>query len=237
MCAFHLRNRQANRKLNITWNGNVLENNTFPVYLGVTLDRTLSFSQHTKKTKAKLATRNNLLRKLANTKWGADPKTVRTTALALCYSSAEYASPVWARSCHARKIDSELHNTCRIITGNLKPTAIPALHRLAGIAPPHIRRATAAKLHKYKQETDPRHVLYDHTQIKSRLKSRKSFMTEESIDPNYAATFRVSMWKEWDNHTNEAVQDPREELPYGTKLPRNEWLIEQEQNSAEQQQQ
>ncbi|GFS08935.1 hypothetical protein ElyMa_006607900 [Elysia marginata] len=65
--------------------------------------------------KAKVAARNSLLRKLANSNWGADPKTLRTTALALSYSTAEYSSAVWARSCHAKKVDTELNNACRII--------------------------------------------------------------------------------------------------------------------------
>ena len=33
VCAFHLNNHQADRKLNISWNGNQLENDSFPVYL------------------------------------------------------------------------------------------------------------------------------------------------------------------------------------------------------------
>ena len=49
-------------------------------------------------------------------------------------------------------------------------------------------------------------------------------MKEESIDPNHAATFRVFRWKEWDNYINEAVQEPREGLPYRTELHRNEWV-------------
>ena len=47
----------------------------------------------------KVATRNNLLRKLSNSKWGANASTIRATALELCYSVAEYATPVCARSC------------------------------------------------------------------------------------------------------------------------------------------
>ena len=112
VCAFHLNNHKANRKLQIQWNGQKLENNCFPVYLGVTLDRTLSFNRHTSNVKAKVATRNNLISKLANTSWGANPETLRTSALALCYSTAEYCSPVWSRSCHAKKVDPELNKAC-----------------------------------------------------------------------------------------------------------------------------
>ncbi|GFS10981.1 RNA-directed DNA polymerase from mobile element jockey-like protein [Elysia marginata] len=102
--------------------------------------------------KAKVAARNSLLRKLANSNWGADPKTLRTTALALSYSTAEYSSAVWARSCHAKKVDAELNNACRIVTGQLRPTPLPLLYRTAGIAPSDIRRQTHGSTEKLKQE-------------------------------------------------------------------------------------
>ena len=85
ICCFHLRNRDAKRKLDVTWNGLELDHYPNPIYLGVTLDRTLSFKQHALNTKAKVNTRNNLLRKLTNSRWGAHPATVRTTALALFF--------------------------------------------------------------------------------------------------------------------------------------------------------
>ena len=61
----------------------------------------------------KVATRNNLLNKLSNSKWGSNASTIRTTALALSYSAAEYAYPVWARSPHASKLDAQLNDACR----------------------------------------------------------------------------------------------------------------------------
>ena len=88
-CVFHVRNRKANRQLNISWCGKKLEHTPSPIYLGVTLDRTLSYSTHITKVKAKTAARNNVLRKLANSKWGTHPSAIKTTALALCYSTAD----------------------------------------------------------------------------------------------------------------------------------------------------
>ena len=45
--AFHLRNKEANRSLQVEWNRTELENTPHPKYLGVTLDRTLSYKEHT----------------------------------------------------------------------------------------------------------------------------------------------------------------------------------------------
>ena len=90
VCAFHLWNREANHKLNVSWYGSLLGNCNHPVYLGVTLDRCISFKTHVEKTKAKVCARNNIISKLTGTIWGASPATLQSTALALCYSSAEY---------------------------------------------------------------------------------------------------------------------------------------------------
>ena len=120
-----------------------------------TLDSTLSYKQYIiHNTKMKVATRNNILWKLANSKWGTSTSMIRTTALALCYSVAEYAAPVWARSHYAHVLDSELNTACRAITGCLKPTNVENLYLLAGIAPPDIRRDICARVEK-KQERSP----------------------------------------------------------------------------------
>ncbi len=76
--SFHLNNQQANRKPKITWENKELENHSYPVYLGVTLDRTLSFKEHVNERMKKVATGNNLLTKISSTKWGADAKTLYT---------------------------------------------------------------------------------------------------------------------------------------------------------------
>ena len=45
--AFHMRNREAKRSLQVSWNGVDWENTDIPKYLGVTLNRTLSYNTHT----------------------------------------------------------------------------------------------------------------------------------------------------------------------------------------------
>lgn len=67
VCSFHLRNREANLPLNIKWSGTPLTNCSNPVYLGVTLDRTLSLREHIKNTKLRVSSRN-ILQKLTNSK-------------------------------------------------------------------------------------------------------------------------------------------------------------------------
>jgi len=95
---FHLNNNRSRRKLNVHMNGQRLKHDPYPVCLGVTLDQTLSYREHLSRSAAKLKSRNNLITKLAGTSWGASASTLCTSALALCYSVAEYCCPVWARS-------------------------------------------------------------------------------------------------------------------------------------------
>ena len=152
------------------------ENCNHPVYLGVTLDRCLSFKTHVEKTKPKVCARNNIISKLTGTRWSAISATLRSTSLALCYSSAEYACPAWERSTHAKKMDPALNANCRLITGCLRPTTTGSLYILSGIAPPEIRRNTASSRERHQQLTDERHPLFGHAPAKSRLKSRKSFL-------------------------------------------------------------
>ena len=193
--AFHLRNREAKRSLQVSWNGVDLENTDTPKYLGVTLDRTLSYKTHIHNTKMKVATRNNLLKKLANSRWGTNARTIRTTALALCYSTAEYAAPVWERSAYAHLLNPELNKACRAITGCLRPTNVENLYLLAGIAPPEIRRSVCARVERTKQVERETHSLFGHTPARRRLKSRRSFLT--SVQPVHfpAKVVRVNEWK------------------------------------------
>ena len=145
-------------------------------------------------TKMKVATRNNLLRKLSNSKWGANTSTIRTTALALCYSVAEYAAPVWARSSHAQKLNTELNIACRAVTGCLKPTNIEDPYLMAGIAPPNIRRDVCARVEKTKQETNEAHSLYGQNPAERRLVSRNCFLRSVKPADFPPKVIRCSAW-------------------------------------------
>ena len=104
--------------------------------------------------------RNNILFKLISSHWGASPHTLRISALALCYSAAEYACPVWSRSAHAHRLDPALNDSCRIITGCLKFTNTNCLYLLAATAPPDIRQEMANRRERQKARNDPSHILY-----------------------------------------------------------------------------
>lgn len=172
---FHLTNQAAGKELDVLFDGVRLTHNHTPVYLGVKLDRSLTYSKHIDKTQAKLRTRNNLIRKLTGTSWGANASTLRTTALGLVYTCAEYCCSSWLNSAHASKIDVELNKTMRLITGTVNSTPITWLPALSNIAPPYIRRRKALRSIFTKVMDNNEIPLHNDVQlsITHRLKSRK----------------------------------------------------------------
>lgn len=148
--------------------------------------------------------------------WGAHPHTLRTSALALTYSCAEYAAAVWERSANAKHLDPLLNETCRIITGCLKPTPVNQLYLLSGIAPPKVRRSTASMVERSKQLNDPRHPMFGQEPARSRLKSRHSFLTSVHPLTETKTATRRKMWDEILKPEDKAMGIlPDEKLPPG----------------------
>ena len=105
---------------------------------------------------------------------GADPNAIRIS-LALCYTFAKCACPVWECSTHAKVTNPVFNEGCQIIPGCLKPTNTNSLYVLAGISPSDIRRAVASRSECTQQLQDTRHPLHNHVDVRKHLKSQKSF--------------------------------------------------------------
>jgi hypothetical protein len=186
VCCFHLNNKLAKTELNVEFMGKTLKHNPNPKYLGVTLDRSLTYKSHLNKTAGKLRTRNNIVQKLTGTTWGANAACLRTTALALVYSSAEFCSPVWINSTHVSAVDTQLNQTMRLITGCIRPTPTYWLPALSNIAPPHLRREQCLYRELDKIRRDPNLPIHDDVlaQTDRRLKSRDPPLARlNALDP------------------------------------------------------
>jgi hypothetical protein len=168
------------------------------------------------------------MRKLTCSKWGANPDTLRTTALALCMSTAEYACSTWARSSHARHVDTALNDTCRIITGSIKSAPTHCLYALAGICPPDIRRTAISNRDRAIQQTDNRHPLYGHIPPRNRLPSRKSFLAIPKDSVGHSPSFRETLWLErWNKLPNNSDLASRGIVPSESLAPGNQlgWAV------------
>ena len=119
-------------------------------------------------------------------------------------------------------MDIALNETCRIITGGIKPTPLNKVYSLAGIAPPKVRRKVACSVEKLRQEKHPRHSLYGYTAPRARLKSRHSFIkaiTALDCDPSSA---RERLWQTSHPPPSDFVS-PKECLPAGYNLQWPTW--------------
>ena len=81
--AFHLNNRKAKRELKVYNNNRLLPFCPTPAYLGIKLDRSLTFRHHLVALRKKLFLRVTLLRRLVGSGWGAGAKTLRIITLSL----------------------------------------------------------------------------------------------------------------------------------------------------------
>ena len=168
--AFQLRIKEAKRSLNIKWKNSDLENTAHHKYLGIALDMTISYKEHLLDTpKMKLATWNNIMRKLENYKWGTNVSIIRKRALALLV--ANYATTVKSRSKHVHLLDPELNQAYRVITGCLQPTNVEELYFLAGIAPSDIRKYVCIRIERAKQINHKAFSLFGHIPATNHLKS------------------------------------------------------------------
>ena len=207
--------------------------------LGVKLDRSLTFRHHLEALRKKLTTRVALMRRLAGSGWGAGAKTLRTAALSLVYSTAEYCAPVWCRSAHTRLIDSVLNDALRIVTGCLRPTPTDYLPVLAGIQPAELRRLGATLSLAYRGSLDPDHILYELLAgspdgHRERLKSRRPFVpaARKLLQDLTELDIRAAQWTyfKWSTEYSECSSDLRAFIPrastrpMGMGLPRSSWV-------------
>ena len=83
--AFHLNNKEAKRDLKVNCNNETLPFCSEPKYLGVTLDRSLTYHRHLESLRKKLTSHVALLRRLAGSGWGAGATTLQIATLALVH--------------------------------------------------------------------------------------------------------------------------------------------------------
>jgi hypothetical protein len=224
---FHLNNRQSNSKINVHFEGVLLNHTDHPKYLGVTLDRTLTFKRHIDSLCGKLKSRNNVIQKLAGSLWGANAETLRTAGLSLVYSTAEYCAPVWDGSAHVKKVDVQLNTTMRTITGALKPTQRQWLPVLANIAPPHVRRDVSTMREWDRAKTNTSLLSSALNNIPStRLKSRRPFWSRaQALEAGQFSAEQAWQleWQGSDVKNRNLISDPTKRVA-GFELERREWV-------------
>ena len=129
---------QANLQPNLLLLGSRLRFNPTPTFLGVTFDRTLSFSKHVSSLKAKFFPRLKALRCISAFSWGPSKESLSVLYKSFLRSLLTYASPGWFPFLSATNITKleRLHRAAsRAITGCLSSSPIPLLLTKASLPP------------------------------------------------------------------------------------------------------
>ena len=129
---------QANLQPNLLLLGSRLRFDPTPTFLGVTFDRTLSFSKHVSSLKAKFFPRLKALRCISASSWGPSKESPSLLYKSFIRSLLTYASPGWFPFLSATNLTKleRLHRAAsRVITGCLSSSPIPLLLSEASLPP------------------------------------------------------------------------------------------------------
>jgi len=141
---FHIINQHAGYQLKLESSpGKILPFRNNPTYLGIILDRSLTFKDYVLKLKSKVSSRIALIKRLTGLTWGCTYRVLRTSTTALVCAPAEYCSQAWWQSAYTRELDTQLNEAMRAISGCIRSTPIDFLPFLSGILPPTTRRKAA----------------------------------------------------------------------------------------------
>ena len=129
---------QANLQPNLLLLGSLFRFNPTPTFLGVTFDRTLSYSKHVSSLKAKFFPRLKALRCISASSWGPSKESLSALYKSFLQSLLTYASPGWFPFLSATNLIQleRLHRAgSRAITGCLSSFPIPLLLSEASLPP------------------------------------------------------------------------------------------------------
>ena len=129
---------QANLQPNFLLLGSRLRFNPTPTFLGVTFDRTLSFSKHVSSLKAKFFPHLKALRCMSASSWGLSKESLFFLYKSFLRPLLTYASPGWfpfLSGTNLTKLERLHRAASRAITGCLSSSPIPLLLSEASLPP------------------------------------------------------------------------------------------------------
>lgn len=129
--------QNSNNTLSLQINNKAIETVKYYTYLGITLDRFMSFGIHMKNTKSKIIERLNMIKVINSIKYGAHPQTMILVYKSIFRSVIEYGASVFNNAKKTNKqILNTINNQClRKITGCTKTTPLNSLNAIASSQP------------------------------------------------------------------------------------------------------
>lgn len=147
---FSLSTRQETANLQL--NGKKLSMEDSPMYLGVKLDKRLTWNPQIQNMEDRATKRLALMKKLAGTTWGADSSILRKVYIGAVRPIMEYGNTVWATAAKSNmtRLNKVQNAGLRLITGALKTTPIEEMERYSNIRPLENRRQEKVLAHSEK---------------------------------------------------------------------------------------
>ena len=131
---------QANLQPNLLLLGSRLRFNSTPTFLGVTFNRTLSFSKHVSSLKAKFFPRLKAFPCISASSWGPSKESVSVWYKSFLWPTLTYASPGWfpfQSATNSTKLERLHQAASRAITNCLSSSRVPLL--LSEVSLPSLR--------------------------------------------------------------------------------------------------
>ncbi|XP_043480509.1 uncharacterized protein LOC122510137 [Leptopilina heterotoma] len=127
----------------------VVSAQTDMTYLGIILDKKLTWQKHIREISQKATKTLNLIKSMTRISWGANPSSMLTVLKSLTRSHLEWGSQFFADSaqCNLGPLDRIQNQSLRIILGCMKSTPISILLSESNISPLSIRRTLINRRH------------------------------------------------------------------------------------------
>jgi hypothetical protein len=131
-------------------------------FLGVIFDKKLNFKAHIKYIKDKCLKALNLIKVVANTRWGADQDTLLKLYRALVRSKLDYGSYVYGstRNSYIKVLEPVANQALRLCLGAYRTSPIVSLQVIANEPPLQLRRQQLALQYATKLQTNTTNPTY-----------------------------------------------------------------------------
>jgi hypothetical protein len=130
-------NKRSDPNIELWLKGHKLEKVNQYKFLGVILDKKLSFKYHISSVVAKCQSIINLMRSIRGSKWGADPKSLMLIFKSHIVAFVTYAAPVFLLACKSQlgKLAAVYNRGLKVACRVWKFANPHALHVLSGVPP------------------------------------------------------------------------------------------------------
>ena len=196
----------------IQMKGRDLKQEDTPTYLGVKLDKRLTWNPHLKDVQANTTRKLSIMKKLAGTTWGANSKILKRVYTGTVRPSLEYGNTAWATAAKSNtsRLDKVQNAGLRLITGGMKTTPIHKMQTLSNLQPLEHRRKEKLCIHSEKLKRMPTHAMHKELQnlTKNRLErqsfnhlSRSLSKENDSLLPTDPEGMEIlQQWEEQEEH-------------------------------------